>query len=374
MSDVTHAHIVSLPARSFALLRFPWQRGQRVFLLERAGMDRPHTTEATMKKITGTLAALLVAACGTQSTDPVQKFRDALPKAETVALGTPQDEGATAGALTAARQPLGETQMAQSEYAVLSYYLALSVNGGVVWVLSTVRYVTAFPPTTYDETSATWGPWIDEQGLNRWKLTVTRNGDAYDWALSAQPGSQPDAAFADLIAGTAYPVDRDHGSGTFTVNFDAQDALDHGALWQKEDYGQLVVNYDNRQNPTVGAVFVGGHKRDGDQDPTNDHLMNAAYGFTDAASGGELQIAFDDLTTTETVALRTRWSAGGAGRGDAHYNGPDGAGGRVDYYESECWAGRSQNFAEVYDSHPLFGDENLCSPFSTASYADISLP
>jgi hypothetical protein len=252
--------------------------------------------------------------------------------------------------------------------------MALSMNGGIVWTLAIVRYVTAFPPTSHDDTSATWGPWIDDQGLNRWKLTVTRNGDAYDWALAAQPGSNPAAAFVNLVAGTAHPVDRDHGSGTFTLNFDAQDALDHGALWQKEDYGQLVVNYDNTQNPTVGALFIGGHKRDDDQDPSNDHLMNAAYSFTDAASGGELQIAFEDLTSAETVALRTRWSAGGAGRGDAHYNGPNGAGGRVDYFESECWAGHAQNFAEVYDSYPALGTESLCSPFSTASYADIALP
>jgi hypothetical protein len=74
-----------------------------------------------MKKITASLAALLVAACGTQTSDPVEKFRDALPKAEAVTVRTPQDEGSTAGALSAARQPLGETNSLQSEYAVLSY-------------------------------------------------------------------------------------------------------------------------------------------------------------------------------------------------------------------------------------------------------------
>src|SRR5512133_1369821 len=164
VSDVTRAHITSLSARSFALLRFPWQRGQRVYLLERTGMDRPHTSEATMKKITASLAALVVAACGAQTTDPVQKFRDALPKADAVTVRTAQDAGTAAGALSTVRQPLGETASPQSEYAVMSYYLALSMNGGIVWTLAIVRYVTAFPPTTHDDASATWGPWIDDQG------------------------------------------------------------------------------------------------------------------------------------------------------------------------------------------------------------------
>jgi len=64
----------------------------------------------------------------------------------------------------------------------------------------------------------------------------------------------------------------------------------------------------------------------------------------------------------------------GSGRADAHYNGPNGAGGRLDYYTSECWAGHAQNFVEVYDQQYGIGTESACSPFSTAQYADIPLP
>jgi hypothetical protein len=326
-----------------------------------------------MKKTTALLAAALVlAACG--EVDPAEQFRDALPKSQAVQVGTPQAEGGTAGALSVRRDALGDTPMLQSEYAVMSYYLALTMNTGVAWTLTLLQLVTAFPPSACDDAACTWGPWVDDDGLNRWMLVVTKVGDAYEYALSAQPGSNATAPFVDILFGTAYPVDRIHGSGTFTVDFDAQDALDHGPLWVKKDFGQLGVDYDNRTNVSVGAVFTNARN----DDPQDPHLLNAAYAFDDAPSGGVLQIAFENLDSTEVVSLRTRWSAGGAGRADAHYDGPDGAGGRLNYFASECWAGHASDFAEVYDSKhldiPALADESQCSPFSSPQYADVVLP
>jgi hypothetical protein len=316
------------------------------------------------------LASLVLAACGPQA-DPAEKYRDALPKSQAVQLGTPQTQDATSGALSVRRDPLGDTALPQSEYAVMSYWLALTFNTGVAWTLTFLQLVTAFPPTTCDDASCTWGPWVDDDGLNRWKLSVTKSGDAYEYALSAQPGSNEAAPYVDLITGTAYPTDRHHGHGTFTIDFDAQDGLDHGNLWEKRDFGQVIVDYDNRTDVSIGAVFVNARN----DDPADPHLLDAAYAFTSSASGGELQIATENLDTTEMISLRTRWGATGQGRADAHYNGPDGGGGRLDYYASECWAGKSADFAEVYDSkHPEIGPETACSPFSSASYADIALP
>lgn len=327
-----------------------------------------------MTKKTLLAAALALAACVPAETDPAQKFRDVLPKAEAVQVGTPQDE-APAGALAVRRDALGDTAMLQSEYAVMSYYLALSVNGGAGLMLGVLQFIVAHPPTTYDDTSATWGPWVDEQGNNFWKLDVEKVGEDYAYVLSAQNGETL-GDFVTVLSGVATPgADRDHGSGNFTIFFDAEELLFHGPLYVRDDFGQLTITYDNTQNVSVTAVFTGGHKDDGDQDPTNDHVMDAAYSFQDAASGGELQVAFADLTSDETVALRTRWSAGGAGRSDVHYTPP---GGTPVYSASECWAGHAQDFAEVYDSKhteiPELADENACSPFSTPSYADIPLP
>jgi hypothetical protein len=316
-----------------------------------------------MKKTTLLAAALLLAACA-ETTDPAETFRDALPKTEAVKVDTYQSEAGTT-AVAPGTVAKGDTAMLQSEYAVMSYYLALTMNGGVAWSLGLIQLIVAHPATVCEaDVSCTWGPWVDDDGLNRWQLYVEKVGDSYDYALSAQPGSDPTAAFVDVIAGTAYPVDRTHGSGTFTIDFDAQDALDHGDLWVKRDFGQIVVDYDNTSNVSVDALFVGA------QSEENGHPVNAIYAFDDAASGGELQIAFADLQTAELISLRTRWSAGGAGRADAHYTGPGGA----DYTATECWAGHAQDFEEVYDSKYGIGVESACSPFNDFLPADVVLP
>ena len=323
-----------------------------------------------MKKTIALIAALLAAACGSETTDPARQYREAMPKAQTTQLGTYQDAGATAGALTVAREPLGDSSIAQSEYAVTSYYLALSVNGGAKLILDLVQHVTSFPPAACDDASCTWGPWVGDQGLNRYRLVVTKDGAAYVYALSGQDATVADAPFVALLTGTAYPVDRDHGSGTFTLDFDAQDALAHGPAYQKKDFGRLVLDYDNTGAPTVAAQFIGARN----QDPANPHRMNAAYAFEAAQPGGQLQVAFENLDTTETFTLRTRWSASGQGRCDVVYTAASGA----SVTASECWAGRSQDFAEVYDTkhldNPLLQDANGCSPFSTFQTSTIPFP
>ncbi len=321
-----------------------------------------------MKKTTLLLAAAIVlAACG--QTDPAEKFRDALPKSQAVQVGTYQSD--TSGALSVQTAPLGDTPMAQSEYAYMSFLLATSINGGVGLTLSWVQFITVFPPTSCGEDSCTWGPALSDEGLNYWKLVVNHDGDHFDWAFSGQPASNPSAPWVDILFGAAYPgADRDHGRGTLTVDFDAQDGLDHGPAWTKTDYGRANIAYDNTGSPaTVYVEFLGARN---DDDPANVYFMNAVYSFEVASSGGQLQVAFENLSNADTVSLRTRWSPGGAGRGDAH---AVASGGTVDYYASECWAGRSQDYIEVYDSkYPEIGPESACSPFSSASYADIVLP
>jgi hypothetical protein len=324
-----------------------------------------------MKKLSAVLAAALaLAACG-QKEDPAQQYRDALPKSGAVEIGTPAGATAVSGVVAATSSTLGGAdRAAQSEYAVTSYYLALSINGGTAWSLRLLQFITAYPATSCDDASCTWGPSVDDQGLNRWKLVVTKDADHFDYAFSGQKGSDTSAPWVDLIAGVAYPgADRDHGSGTFKVDFDAQDALDHGDLWVKKDYGNVTLSYDNTKSPvTVGATFLGAKN----QDPDAGYFMNVVYSYERAASGGELQVAFERLDTNESLSLRTRWSPSGAGRGDAHYN----DGGSVDYYATQCWDGAVNGYAESFDSvpDPDTGNESACSPFSSASYADIALP
>ncbi len=328
-----------------------------------------------MKK-TATIAALLLAACGATNTDPAQQYRDALPKAATAHVGTYQDAGAATGALSVAQQALGDSNIVQSEYAVMSYWLAVSVNWGAKSILDLVQFITVFPTSSCDQTSCTWGPWVGDQGLNNYKLVVTKDGDAYHYALSGQNAQVAGSPWVAFLTGTAYPADRDHGHGDFLLDFDlSYSGLAHADGFVRKDYGQLTVSYDNTtQSPFVGATFMGARQEDNDADPTNDQFVNAAYLFEPASSGGQLQVAFHNVTTGDSAKLHTRWSANGQGRADAIYM--PAAGGSVT--ASECWLGRSQNWAEAYDTkhldNPLLQDASACSPFATFEEATLSIP
>jgi hypothetical protein len=319
-----------------------------------------------MKKLTSltAAAALTLAACNAAE-DPVQAYRDALPTSAAIHVGAPSSQtnpiaagvsGFGSGdASTAAASVPGY----QSEYAVTSYWAAVTFNVGVWWTLTLVHAITMYPPSSCGDSSCTWGPWPSDDQLTVWKLHVEKVNGNYEYALSAQPKSDPQSPFVDLIVGSAVASrNRDHGSGVFTIDFDAQDRLPHPQGWTKKDHGQLAVTYDNQAGLHLTATFLGARN----DDPAKlDHVMNAAYVFDALPSGGELQLAFDDVTADENVALRTRWNALGAGRGDAHANVPNPGGGRFDYYASECWAGEAAGWVKIFDTDPAYDAGVACA-------------
>jgi hypothetical protein len=329
-------------------------------------MARPRPDEDDMTKLTSltAAAALALSACQAAHEEPAGRFRDALPRSTQVQVGTPAaSSSAAASSIAATLDAQSVTSGApayQSEYAATSYWAAVTFNVGVWWTLTLVHAITLYPPTACDDVSCTWGPWPSDDGLVLWKLHVARVSGAYDWVLSGQPVADPRAAFVQLLAGHAVPgVDRDHSSGTLTIDFDAQDRIPHPAGWVKKDHGQLAVTYDSTAGLHLAATFTGAHN----SDPTRlDHVMNAAYAFDTAGAGGQLQLAFDDVTADENMALRTRWNALGAGRGDAHANVPNPSGpGRLDYYASECWAGEAAGFVKIYDTDPAYDAGVACA-------------
>jgi hypothetical protein len=325
-----------------------------------------------MKRTTTLIAAAALTLAACEAEDPSKQFREALPQAATVQIGTPQVEGAP-GALTAARDPLGQRPDYRSEYAAMSYWTAVTVNVGVWWTLELLQVITAFPPSSCNDSSCTWGPWLGDQGLNFYRLHVVRANGAYDYTLAAKSAavSEPPPPWVDLVQGTARPgADRDHGSGTFDIDFDAQDFLQHARDDWKNDHGTLTVEYDNTAGLFIRAELRGGRNDDPER---LGNVMNAAYEFDTTGTDGDLQIAFQDVTAGDGVTLHTRWKRhDGAGRGDVRYAGPGGA---PVYDASECWVGGTGEvpWAEVYDTKVPFGAEANCA-FVPADYADISLP
>jgi hypothetical protein len=311
-----------------------------------------------MKKVASLLAAAaLLAACGDQI-DP-NDVRQVLPRSDAVQIATP--DAAAGGALTAEEDAAARYG---SEYARTSYWMALTVNAGVGWTLNLIQFITLFPATCTDE-ACTWGPWHDDD--NYWKLVVTRSGDGYAYELLGQKGSAPESAFVPFVSGVAFPGrDRQHGHGTFAVDFEAEAALDHGALWEQKDFGTLDVAYDNRDALSIDATFLGARSEE------DGRLMNAVYAFDATGAGGVLQVAFRTLEgADQSVSLRTRWDGTGAGRGDARFHATDGSWDVV-YEASECWSG-APSFALVFDTDPAFGEESSCA-YAPALYSDLTVP
>jgi len=324
-----------------------------------------------MKKLSSTLVAAFVLAACAQKSDPAQQYRDVLPQAEIVQIGTPSAEP-NAGALSARSDALGQSPSYGSEYAQTSYWTAVSVNGGVWWTLTLVKVITAFPPSAdCSDTSCTWGPWAGDDGLNEWKFHADKVADHFEYQLSARAiaGAAP---WTDLLTGTAFPgADRNHGNGSFTVYFDRQDALPHPDGWVKQDYGTLDVNYDNRTRIAIDATLAGGK----DQDPANPHMMDATYSFRrDPGHGGDLGLGVVNVDTSERLSLHTRWDGTGAGRSDVHYQA---AGGSPDFTSTECWAGAGgippwvPAFGETYDDKVPFGTEATDCVFNPADFLPL---
>ncbi|HET8542853.1 MAG TPA: hypothetical protein VFL83_23475 [Anaeromyxobacter sp.] len=324
-----------------------------------------------MKKLTATLAAALLLAACAEKVDPAQEYRDALPTAQAVQLGTPSAD-ANPGAISVSRDALGQSPSYGSEYAQTSYWTAVTVNVGVWWTLTLVQVIASFKPTHCDDAECSWGPWPGDDGLNEWMFHVAKVGESYEYELMARP-IEGAADWTNILTGTALPgVDRHHGSGDFTINFDAQDLLAHDPdTYVKEDHGVLSVTYDNTADVSIDATLVGG-KND---DPSKPHMMDATYSFLDTGAGGTLGLRVLNRDTTERVSLFTRWNGTGAGRSDVQYSG---AGGATPATASECWAGAGgippwvPAWGETYDSKVPFGDELTDCVFNPAEY--LSLP
>ena len=326
-------------------------------------MNRPADDEASRMKnaIAFLAAAALTAACA-QKIDP-NEVRSALPQASAVQIGTPQGTGGSA--LTVAE--VGTA----SEYAAASYWTALTFNGATWWILTVVHVITLFPPTSCTDTSCTWGPWLDQAKGATYRLDVSKSGDGYDYVLAGHGDGSAD--FLPLVSGKAFPGSApSRGNGDFTVNFENGRTIDPTS----NDHGTLDVSYDNRASLQIGAVFLGARN----DDPANpgSQYIDIAYQFGAAATGGELQVAFQTTDHVKNLSLRTRWADGGQGRGDAKYTEST-----EQVEASQCWPGvtagggawqtvyeRMQSGLDVVETGDIAG----CGAFSDPVYSTLVLP
>jgi hypothetical protein len=305
-----------------------------------------------MKKLTSILAAALtLAACAKE--DPADQYRKALPTSDTLTIGA-SDAGSSATALTATGLTrTGLTADGKSDLAVISYVFATSVNGGVAQMLWLIHSITWWQPTSCDDNSCTWGPGSSAADLNVFKLVVTKNGENFDYTLSAAPKSTGGTQFLPIVVGFAHRSPQDHrGDGHFSVKFENSALLDQPADQPRKDWGTLDVRYDTWGQLTNEVVFW--NVRDDEEpgaDPANPNRRNVYFNFDASRPNGELLVAWENLHGNQKeLSLFTQWKDVG-GRADLHYFESDGVN-TFTHDEAECWGG-APGYLQSYDNFDL---------------------
>lgn len=240
--------------------------------------------------------------------------------------------------------------------------VSTDVNGMISHVLLLVDHVTSFEPTySSEDDEYLWGPWNDG-GLdpNETALYVRYDAteDVYGWAFIQRPkDSTSDDDWVPIIAGEAHEGDtEDTGSGSFIIDFDAIASLNPA----EENRGVFASEYDIREDGVdAEAAFLGF------SDDEGVNTIDAGYRYgQDSTGAGYMDLGYradiqQDGSDLETIVLRTRWMADGAGRGDMVIF--DGDLAPLAYQGSECW---NSSFSVTYEENNaelvMDGDESTC--------------
>jgi hypothetical protein len=326
------------------------------------------------------LATTTLGGCGKDGGD---EFRDGVPYHEDVTLAFPAG-AAPSGALTAGdgtaatESPLlGE----KSELYMLTRAITGVVNTGTAAVLTLVRTITEYPPTSLAGQTAVWGPHTEPLSPNSWRLTVERLAPGqFHYVLEAKAKAVADAPYLTILSGhhnlsTPGAHRREHlpayGSGDFLLDWDAAQMLPE----HDDNVGKAAFAY-SRVSPTsevdIDVTFT--QIRDKD----TGMLIDATYGYvaTPGAGGSfDFKQIKDTIATTpalETSTFHSRWLESGAGRSDVQLQGGDL--GAAQATASECWS--AGTFLSVYmtnsygDAAKTWGAETACA-FPTAVYSAL---
>lgn len=324
-----------------------------------------------MKRIVVLALPAILIACGKDGADP---FRQAIPKAEAVALHVPAREGQALSG-TAQRQDALEGE--RSGFYALTRAVTLTVNAGTVAVLGLVKGITDHRPTSLQGDVAVWGPHTDPLSPNTYRLTVTRNRDHdYSYVLDAKGKNEPDTAFRAILSGS-HLVATDasgeelegFGNGTFLIDWDQMQSLPE----HDDHVGAATFVYTRlsaSSNVQIDVAFRQVKDRETGQRVDADYR----YVATPSAGGSfDFKIIknLDAQPALETMTIRSRWEQTGAGRSDVKAKGGDLPG---EATASECW---DENFDSrflslSYAPSQNYGSEAACA-FSPAEYSTLSL-
>jgi hypothetical protein len=278
-----------------------------------------------MKSLLAASCALSLVACVQQDPSPKDIDR-AIPTSDQVAIKLP-DSTKTARTASGEDDVVGQL----ATWYVATRDVTRTFNGGSAWVLVLIHAIVQTPVTTVSGNVYTWGPGSQPLDPAEYKLDVTALADGtFAYKLSGRSKTAANAQFEVVIDGTADPrPGDDKGSGEFTIDFDAGKRVN--PIDSSDAKGLIDATYDLAKGHLDLAIT---------STDALGHPIAADYAYNQAADGGG-DMTFDVSgdagggPALETITLRSRWLATGAGRADARIAGGDL--GALQATASECW-------------------------------------
>ncbi len=296
------------------------------------------------------LVSLAATGCVRQDGTPTDQIDRALPTANQVKINLPEGQTRTVGDL--------------ASYYLVTRNVTRTFNGGSAWVLTLIHAIVQYPVTSVSGNTYTWGPWSDALDPAEYRLDVVANSDGtFDYTLSGRNKTIAGSQFEMVITGNADPTPGElQGNGEFLLDFDASKRVD--PIDNANAKGTVDVRYD------LAARHLDLHINSTDD---NGAPAIADYAYSEGADGSG-DMTFDvsgdagGTALLEEMTVRSRWTAAGAGRGDARVAGGDL--GTAQAIASECWG---QDFRRVYytdnvNFQATEGDPGACA------FADVDLP
>ncbi len=330
-----------------------------------------------MKRLT--LALLAAAALGPACGGP-NEFADAPPTGAEVAIPVPSaNGGGQAGAGVANYGILGTP----SEFYQLTWGVSVVINTDTVALLAMLHLIVAQTPTTQTTTSATWGPYTPG-GLDPLTYRVQVSKDMpqhYLYSIDARPrASVSDADFLPMIGGEITRIQAGVGKGSMVLHYDNRRQL----LPTVCEKGTITFLFDNTGSPVTNDVTA---SQFANNNPDNKLCLaetpyDASYHYDQTPDGAgdfifnvqaNVNSAAENKPALETVDMRSRWLANGAGRSDVKISGGDvtpalQAGGFQQTFVtgSQCWGTAFTTTYETSASAALNliatdGDPNSCA-------------
>lgn len=289
---------------------------------------------------------------------------DSAPDADSYARHLPDDRILVSMPVNSGDRAVGDL----AESYLTTAQVTSDVNALIGAVLLTLDHVTDFEPTySSEDDEFFWGPWsdggLDPNETGMW-VAYDSDADQYGWAIVQRPKtSDSDDDWVAIAAGEATPGEtEDTGSGSFILDFDAIADLNPAETTR----GVFASTYSLSETDVVAEAAF-----DGLSDGSGESI-DAVYGYGQDLSGaGYMDLGYiadvNGEGTDETVVLRTRWTAEGAGRGDMVIFGGD-----IDplaFVGTECWGSDFLVSFEESNFSPSEGDEASCA-FDQAEWND----